>query len=157
MKTKNKINGRFIKQDQVERFWEKVNKLSDDECWEWQGGIKETGRGLCWYNSKVTTAHRASWQIHFGSTEGLNVLHKCDNGKCVNPYHLFLGTLSDNSRDMVKKGRHVGNTRFNKEIAARIKNDYSFRKVTIKMIAQKYNMAYTTAFKIIHNKVKYAR
>lgn len=50
-------------------------------------------------------SHRLSWFIHFGEWPELCVLHTCDNRKCVNPDHLFLGTNKDNVDDRVKKGR----------------------------------------------------
>jgi hypothetical protein len=54
------------------------------------------------------TAHRASWIIHNGKIpNGLFVCHKCDNKKCVNPDHLFLGTQKDNMKDKISKGREA--------------------------------------------------
>lgn len=53
-----------------------------------------------------TLAHRLSWQIANGSIpDGLQVLHHCDNGACIRPDHLFVGTQADNMRDMDAKGR----------------------------------------------------
>lgn len=52
-------------------------------------------------------AHRVAWQIAFGSIpQGLQILHRCDNMRCVEPSHLFLGTSADNNADMGSKGRH---------------------------------------------------
>lgn len=86
----------------VDRFWEKVTKT--DDCWLWTGAGVRYGsfRGP----DKTTTAHRFSYELHHGPIEnGAYVCHTCDNPKCVNPDHLFLGTQSDNLKDMTDKGR----------------------------------------------------
>ena len=91
----------------AERFWKFVDKRDDDSCWPWLGGIKSTGRGNFFANGKIIQAHRMMWILKYGEIpDGMLVCHTCDNGSCVNPNHLFLGTYSDNAKDMVAKHRH---------------------------------------------------
>ena len=66
----------------------------------------EAGYGRFNFNSKEYSAHRVSWIIHNGKIPAdMCILHTCDNPPCVNPKHLWLGTLKENSQDMVRKGR----------------------------------------------------
>lgn len=90
----------------TERFWKRVVKMQSG-CWHWTGQRVGGRYGRLRINqSKRVLAHRLSWEIHNGVIpEGSRVLHACDNPPCVNPAHLFLGTIKDNSRDMVSKGR----------------------------------------------------
>lgn len=81
-----------------------------DGCWLWNGQIGKRGYGMIGvpkrYGPRIQYAHRVSWRLHRGEIpDGLSVLHRCDNPKCVNPDHLFLGTAGDNIRDCVAKGR----------------------------------------------------
>lgn len=85
-----------------DKFWEKVDRKSPDECWLWLASLNKDGYGC--FASDV--AHRVSWLVNFGEIpRGMYVLHKCDVCACVNPSHLFLGTQLDNMRDMKSKGR----------------------------------------------------
>lgn len=80
--------------------------MTDTPCWPFTGYISRKGYGQCRYDGAVMHAHRAVWMETFGPIpEGLWVLHRCDNRKCVNPEHLFLGTNDDNVKDKVSKGR----------------------------------------------------
>lgn len=92
-----------------ERFWEGVKVGPEESCWEWQKYcIAGTGYGGIYGEGRKQATHRVSWKLHFGEIpEGLFVCHTCDNRKCVNPKHLFLGTCKDNVHDMWNKGRAV--------------------------------------------------
>lgn len=97
---------KWSKQTYEQRFWGRVDVKSEDECWVWLRGLSNRGYGKVTKDGKCTGAHRVSYEISKGKIpDGLCVLHKCDNPACVNPHHLFLGTLSDNIQDSIKKGR----------------------------------------------------
>lgn len=92
----------------AERFWAKVDERQPNDCWEWQGAQHEFGYGDFVIDGKHWKAHRLSWTYAYGKIpEGMSVLHKCDNPPCVNPKHLFLGTIADNHRDMRQKERQA--------------------------------------------------
>lgn len=86
----------------------KINPLTD--CWDWCGNIASNGYGRIIYQYKQYSTHRLSWEIHNGKIpEGMFVCHHCDNKKCVNPNHLFIGTCKDNVQDYITKFDHIGN------------------------------------------------
>lgn len=87
-----------------ERFWAKVDKTP--ECWNWTGGCNDRGYGTFANGHGHQLAHRYAYEISSGSIpDGVFVLHRCDNRRCVNPSHLWLGTAQDNTADMIAKGR----------------------------------------------------
>jgi len=139
----NKKYGKGIpitKDNIEERFWEKVDKTDIYGCWLWNGCIKETGHGRFVTLEKLDYAHRFSWELHYGKIpKGKWVLHKCDNGKCVNPDHLFLGTNIDNIIDMNKK--HRGRNKLNVEQVREIRRKYVRRKVTYVMLGEEYGVS----------------
>lgn len=94
-----------------ERFWARADQSGGpDACWNWTGGLLSTGYGRVvvstnGHESNVR-AHRIAYELVKGPiTGGLLVCHSCDNPRCVNPAHLWLGTHRDNGRDASIKGR----------------------------------------------------
>lgn len=87
-------------------FWQRAILTADiDKCWEWQRGFEKDGYGHAHIQGKQWKAHRYAWKLANGYNSTLNICHKCDNRRCINPNHLFEGTHKDNSQDMVQKGR----------------------------------------------------
>lgn len=92
---------------EFERFIEKVDVCGPDECWEWTASLGTSGYGrFKTSDGKVEEASRSAYRLLVGPIpEKMCVLHTCDNRKCCNGKHLFLGTRCDNNKDMAAKGR----------------------------------------------------
>lgn len=88
------------------RFWSKVARAGDDECWLWTAGVFWDGYGRFKLNGKQRKAHRMSLELAIGK-QTANVLHSCNNPRCVNPKHLRYGTQKDNVADMMAAKRNV--------------------------------------------------
>lgn len=135
-------------------------KANGNGCWIWQRAPNGRGYGQIregrWpaKNFKTHLAHRLSWEIHNGPIPpGLFVCHHCDVRLCVNPAHLFLGTIQDNLRDMREKGRGrlpeplLGERHPNAKLtAAKVKKIRSLIKSgkTVSSIAKRYGMGRST-------------
>lgn len=94
------------------RFWAKVEK--GEGCWNWTGAVTSAGYGSIAIEThpkpRMVSAHRFAWELANGTAvpDGQVVMHSCDNRRCVRPDHLNLGTVGDNNRDMLRKGRWKG-------------------------------------------------
>lgn len=93
------------------RFWRKVERKGEDDCWQWVGATRGKGYGGMMVRKGITDyAHRISWELHYDNIPAEMVVdHQCHNldkgclggsncthRKCVNPKHLSLKTHKDN-------------------------------------------------------------
>lgn len=143
-----------------ERFWEKVDRKSDSECWEWTATRSGRGYGRFYIGKTPMQASRVAYKIANGDfDQSLHVCHKCDNPPCCNPSHLFLGTASENIRDAVAKGRWH-DFRGEKNVLHKLTADQALevRKIhaskskTIAQIAAMFGLTESGAEKIIYRK-----
>jgi hypothetical protein len=85
----------------AERFWKKVTTNHFNSPFLLIFG--------CWRHKSDRRGGRRTWHKLYGPIpKGLCVLHHCDNPPCLNPFHLYLGSIKDNARDMSARGRQNG-------------------------------------------------
>lgn len=82
--------------------------VNERGCFVWQGPVNAKGYICCHHKQWKNWAHRNVYRLLKNAdirTQDL-VCHTCDNPRCWNIDHLFLGTARDNNRDCSRKGRH---------------------------------------------------
>jgi len=130
-------------------------------CWLWRLSVGSHGYGQCFWQGKVKTAHRMSYQLFNGDPGDLFVLHQCGNRRCCNPDHLYAGTQLDNFHDMVRHGTHVpppklkgeevGNSVLTDKQASEIKRGL-LRGVSAVQLSRAYGVSPSTIGLIKQNK-----
>lgn len=134
----------------AERFWNKVRKQGDDQCWEWAGYRNHHGYGVVKIGNLLRRSNRVVWELTYGSIpEGMCVCHRCDNPSCCNPNHLFLGTPKDNSDDKMRKGRchrgeEVSQHKLTVELVKTIRSEVR-KGASCRSVAKRYGIAPATA------------
>uniref|UniRef100_A0A6M3J2R7 Putative homing endonuclease n=1 Tax=viral metagenome TaxID=1070528 RepID=A0A6M3J2R7_9ZZZZ len=97
--------------DWQRRFWDGVDRGSDNVCWNWNRSVTRHGYGSIRFNSAPHCnhslgVHTVAYRMCVGPVpDGIMVLHDCGNRRCCNPRHLYLGTAQDNANDRERDGR----------------------------------------------------
>ena len=141
-------------------FWSNVRPGHPAECWNWAGHRNTDGYGHIGVMGYIVRSHRFSWIIHHGPIPNkLCVCHKCDNPSCVNPTHLFLGTVQDNVHDRQRKGRSRGGSqpgishnmaKLNDDLVVRIFNEAKNKTMPQKRIGVKYGVSQSVVSRILN-------
>ena len=136
------------------RFVRKV----ESGCHEWQSKLDKGGYGQFTLGTgRHVRAHRYAWMIAYGEIpEGKLVCHHCDNPRCVNPEHLFIGTYSDNAKDMVAKGRAWGRRKLTNKEVKHVKGLLRNGHFSQDFIARMYGVDQTTISRIALDRTDYA-
>jgi len=142
----------------VSWFWSKVARVEENDCWLWLGNLSHNGygisRSLLRYSGEQR-AHRFSFSSFIGPIPfDYLVLHRCDNRRCVNPRHLFLGSPQSNMDDKVSKNRQArmekhGNAKLtmlqvegilkDTRVLREVARDYGVSKVLISKIRRNHS------------------
>lgn len=154
------IPGHHLRPSTSDRFWSKVNKAGQEDCWNWQDGKRPNGYGQFWKDGKSITAHRAAYELVYGLIpEGKWITHHCDNRLCCNPKHLYAGTATDNNRDTVnrnrtnpRRGSHCPTSKLSEDKVKIIRNAYIAGGITMQQLADQYKVTASVIHDVIHHK-----
>ncbi len=132
----------------LERFEDKYEPEPTSGCWVWSGAQSKTGKsyyGFFAFGGKSWNAHR--WAAKFIGglpIENGQVNHRCDNGLCVNPDHLYIGTQQDNIRDSARRLRRRGTRKLSLQALKQARELYDSGDWTHKQIAERFNVHRST-------------
>lgn len=133
-----------------------INMQNGDtgQCWPWRGALNNHDRPYFHIDGKAKAVYRIVYELVKGVEleRGQIVRHECDNSQCCNPFHLTIGTHQDNMDDMVERERHGLPHKLVKSIRELYKNGLNGRKVSVKDIAELFDLKLSTTHDIIKGK-----
>lgn len=108
--------GGYRGKSRIERFYSNIS-IATSGCWEWIGAIDKDGYAKVKWG-EFHHAHRFSYAHFKGAIpSGICVCHRCDNPKCVNPDHLWIGSPAQNAADRNSKKRQARENRIRKSLS----------------------------------------
>lgn len=152
------------------RFWSKVDKT--DNCWNWTGHTlprKTGGHGQIGFQRRVIGVHRISAMLHhliqpdgsiFTLASKFHVLHNCNNARCVNPHHLYVGTHKQNMEDLARAGyRKIirGDAHHASKVTdEQVRQIRELRQIGMsrKQVAEMFGITTTHITRICHNRAR---
>lgn len=131
-----------------ERLEARSEPVPGTGCLLWTGAVDTSGYGIIGVNRRLQKTHRLAYEISVGPIpDGLQVLHKCDTRTCVNPAHLFVGTIADNMADRNRKGRQAKNqgmrsglAKLNDQQVLEIRRRYAQGGISMRQLAREYGV-----------------
>lgn len=145
-------NPKRNKLNTIESFLNKISINSDNGCWEWSGYVNVDGYGRISISAQMHLVHRVSYLFHKGDIGNFYVLHTCDNPKCCNPDHLFLGTHEDNMADRARKKKSKLGNKLSKLEVKEIRNILLNGNTTQVRLAQQYRVSQSSISQISTHK-----
>ena len=144
---------------QIKHLWSRIDVKSIPKCWLWSGCTIKGGYGQISFNGILYLVHRIAYFVHTNEDPGLlKVCHSCDTPSCCNPHHLWIGTQTENIRDMVIKQRSPNNhgdrnpsAKLNERQVKQIRGLFK-AGVERKELARQYNVSYSTIKYIVRRK-----
>lgn len=152
-----------------DRFWSKVEKTTG--CWNWIAGLFDNGYGLFRSGNRLVRAHRFAWELANGAIPpGMQVNHHCDNKRCVNPEHLYVGDQKQNRADAVRRhrtatglkngmythpeSRRTGELHVHSKLTDRqrdtIREEYASGCANMRQLGKRYGVAKQTIWHVVH-------
>lgn len=150
-----------VKTDISLRFYDKLLKDSETSCLNWTRATNKWGYGIVGVNGRSQLAHRVAWALKHGPIpDGMLVCHTCDNRKCCNPDHLWLGTNSENVADMKAKkraraprGETHKRSKLSDEAVREIRRTYLRKQVSQQALADKYGVSQVLVGMVVRGKI----
>ena len=137
----------------IEYFWKRVNVQGDNDCWFWNGPTNGNGYGRVSIQSRGIYPHRIAYFLSYKiDPVGFHVLHRCIASKaCCNPFHLYLGTDTDNTRDKQQQFRNA--RKLDREEVMEIRTRYARGGLSTRELAILYGVHQANIWRIVTRKI----